>query len=149
MAKKKQYKCGGCGDMGHNKRACPKKAAAKPAEAKAADAPAEEPVAVGSVVEEPDRSAKVSIDGNSDLVEGHRTPNTRPAAPAAPYDCPTCSRVGVLALCELEGGGIALRCEYCMNKTPLKTIIKWGASPSDKPVGQGGKLTANGRLFKS
>jgi len=100
--KKTQYKCGGCGTLGHNKRACPQKTAASdpaPAVLKGsdpADAPAAEPVVVGSPVEEPPPSPKIAIDGNSDLVDGHRTPNTRPVAPAAPYDCPTCSRVGIL-----------------------------------------------------
>lgn len=143
--KKRQYKCGGCGDVGHNKRACTKTQATTP---DAADAPVvEETVVVGTPVEEPPQSPKIAIDGSADLVQGHRTPNTRPVAPAAPYDCPTCARVGILALCELEGGSVALRCEHCMNKSPLKTILKWGAFPSDKPASQG-HLTAGGRLFK-
>lgn len=148
--KKKQYKCGGCGDLGHNKRACPSKGvtvAVKEPVGVPVEVAQVEGTPVGTPVEETIVSPQVAIDGNADLVSGHRSPNTRPVAPAAPFDCPTCLRVGILALCELEDGCKALRCEYCMNKSPLKSILKWGAFPEDKPASQGGKA-ADGRLFR-
>lgn len=156
--KKRQYKCGTCKELGHNARKCPTKAAS----AVAAPAKAEALPVVETVVEaatpapeiptappEPETnvSAQVAIDGNADLVGGHRKANTRPAAPAAPYDCPTCGRVGILVLCKLEDGSNALRCEHCMNKSPLKSIMKWGARPEDLPNGQRGVKPAEGRLF--
>lgn len=140
MAKTKQkrtYKCGACKELGHNARTCPTKAAkAAPAPAPTpAPAPAPAPVPEPKTEESPvpEDPAHHPMDGSVDLVHGFKAPSGRPAVPAAPYECSTCERVGILVLVELEGGASALRCEHCQNKTPIKSILKWGAFPSDKP----------------
>lgn len=127
--KRRTYRCGKCGENGHNARTCPTKAvAAVKVEAKA----------VGLLTETPEPAAKAPegqfpLDGTSDLTVARRTGPSEPAAPAAPYDCPACNQVAVLVLVERPDATPALRCEKCHNSSPITKILKWGASPKDKP----------------
>jgi len=142
-SQKRTYKCGACNELGHNARTCPNKGA-----------PATEPVSVvqeatvevvtetvaevPAEVEEPaptsvHRQTELPMDGSVDLTARRGAPTGRPDVVAAPYDCPACTSVSVLVLVELEGGQKALRCESCRNSSPIKSILKWGASPADKP----------------
>ena len=132
--KKRIYKCGGCGELGHNKRTCPNKEGA----IQRVVAVEEPPIAAEPEVVEEKEEAHVQpqmpLDGSVDLINGFRKPTGRPVAPAAPYECAACGRVGILVLVELVAGGKALRCEHCQNKTPVKTILRWGATPDTKVV---------------
>lgn len=134
---KRTYKCGGCGELGHNKRTCPQKSATPAATATATVEPStvEPPV----LDPEPTPTTQLPLDGSVDMTVGRRGDTGRPEVPAAPYDCPACERIAVLVLVELQDGNKALRCEHCLNSSPVKTILKWGAFPKDKPEGQQGR----------
>jgi hypothetical protein len=150
------YKCGKCGETGHNARRCGLTTPTAPKTAKTtsttstgqAPAPvdAPTPVAVGvtEADEEPAKPAavkaaaqvspQVALSRTQDLTSDHRRPETRPARPAAPFECPSCSRVGILVLLQLEDGRKQLRCEHCYTKARATQILKWGALPEEKPA---------------
>lgn len=156
MAKGKprgSYTCGKCGIKGHNARKCPTKEASKPTTIKVTDGPtlgtpeglsekkAEIIAAITKKAEPADAPAparevgpieQVVLSKSQDLTK--RQKNTRPARPPSPYDCPTCKRVGVLVLVELEDETPQLRCEHCHNQVKCNVILKWGAAPIDKPA---------------
>lgn len=148
---RKSYKCGKCGDKGHNARKCPT------AEAKAATpAPAPAPVPVEEAAPEapkaeekkPEPVNTVAISQNSDVALNYNKEDVRPARPAAPFECPVCLRVGILAILELQGGQKVMRCEHCYTKANPVRIMKWGALPGDKPAdapGHVGRWGVNSR----
>ncbi|MCI0562785.1 MAG: hypothetical protein MN733_30250 [Nitrososphaera sp.] len=131
------YKCGKCGDMGHNARTCPTKVAK--VEPVVAPTPVAESgwVLTGTkVVETPPVPpvAQVPLSTSDDFTHRPIEVSTRPARPPSPYDCPTCKCVGILVLVELIDGTPQLRCEHCHNKVACRVIMKWGAAPLDKPA---------------
>lgn len=136
--KKRTYKCGKCGESGHNARKCPQ------SEVKKADitVTVDEPVAVEpEVTEEPEAekveeapAGQVALNTNQDISLNYDKEAARPARPPAPFECPTCLRVGILALLELNGGSKVLRCEHCYTQANPIKILKWGALPGDKPA---------------
>jgi len=122
---KRTYKCGSCGEKGHNARKCPKTKAAVTATPEVT-APAE--VKAPESVNPP-----VALSSTQDLTSALRRKNDRPARPASPFECPACLRVGILAIIENEQKQKLMRCEYCYTKCTPKLILKWGAMPEDKP----------------
>lgn len=131
MAKKRgSYKCGSCGESGHNARKCPKKDETQPAPK--SDSKAEEnPEPVVEVEEQP---GAVALHTNQDIAINYNKEDARPARPPAPFECPVCLRVGILALLEVSGGKKIMRCEHCYTKANPTKILKWGALPSEKPA---------------
>jgi DNA-directed RNA polymerase subunit RPC12/RpoP len=142
MSKKRRtYKCGKCGNNGHNARTCPTKADVSKAVTTTKPTPAPTPVvaeattpAEAPVEDDPAPTGQFPLDGSSDLTIARRTSTETPKVPAAPYNCPSCHQVAVLVLVELLDGKQALRCEKCRNSTPISKIVKWGAFPKDKPA---------------
>lgn len=132
------YKCGGCGESGHNARTCPNKN--RTAEVTQPD---------GFVEKKPKPSKakrkenEVPVEASVDVLAGNKADTT--TSPGA-FECPNCLKAGVLVLVELQTGNKMLKCEHCFNKTPIKEIVKWGARPTDKPKGQqGGKAFLSSR----
>jgi hypothetical protein len=125
--KKADYKCGHCGETGHNARTCPSKETA-------AAAPPAEPEIV-----EPPRKVEpnvVPVDTSVDLLDTDRTRPSRPTGPGC-FQCPKCNRASILVLVELPSdqmGAKEMRCELCHNKTPISKILLWGAQPTDAPA---------------
>ena len=78
------YKCGKCSKTGHNARKCPQKTA---------KVTAPEPVAKAEVTEE-FTSPPVAISQTQNIMDDAREVPSRPARPPAPFDCPSCGRVG-------------------------------------------------------
>lgn len=153
---KRVYKCGKCGNKGHNARTCKGSTAAPvttvventvtttddtttttETTATADEEPASEP----APKPEPPR---VVMSETKDLTVIDRRPTA--SSNVSPYNCETCGQVGVLVLLELEDGAKALRCEHCMNKVRAKQILTWGAKPGDGPTGAGGGGAS--RLFR-
>jgi len=125
---KRTYKCGSCGDLGHNSRKCPSKA--DPAATVAALAPpAPEAKETAEVTVQP----PIAMSATQDVTSDHRKKDDRPARPAAPFECPSCLRCGILAIIQNEQDQKLVRCEYCYTKCRPKLILKWGALPEDKP----------------
>ena len=136
--KRKTYKCGKCKATGHNARTCPTKGTkSKKAESKKAADVAETVKAEVAAVDTLTETTKPQfpLDGSTDLTKVRRgEPTGKPAVPAAPYTCPSCSQIAVLVLVELPDTKVRLRCEKCHNSTPISKILKWGAMPKDKPA---------------
>ncbi len=122
---KRTYKCGSCGEKGHNARKCPGKAEATTT----AVAPAKTEEKVEAKPPQP----PIAMNSTQDLTSDHRKKVDRPARPAAPFECPSCLRCGILAIIQNEQDQKLVRCEYCYTKCRPKLILKWGALPEDKP----------------
>lgn len=131
MAKKKKasYKCGHCGEMGHNARTCPNK--------DVSEVPKKKPKPVPKKVRTKKAGPNVvPVDRTVDLVDTDRNRPPRPTGPGC-FQCPTCNRASTLVLVQLtaeQGGSKQMRCELCHNKTPIEKILLWGAQPTDAPA---------------
>lgn len=130
------YKCGRCGDNGHNARTCTNKF--QPS----LDQRIDEETAVLNKILQPRPPIKkdttsvgqVPLSTTQDLTYRPVEDVKTLSRPPSPYDCPTCKRVGILVLVELEDSTPQLRCEHCHNQVRCKVILKWGAAPLDKPA---------------
>ena len=123
--KRTTYKCGKCGETGHNARTC--------TGGKSSTSTEQVSDSSSAVIEKP-TPPTVALSTTEDLTAIRRlSKESRPVNVPSPFTCPTCQRVGILVLIETPEGNRQLRCEYCQNKTPVKIIHKWGAVPGDKP----------------
>lgn len=146
---KRVYKCGKCGDKGHNARTCK--------QSKKADVTAVVTETVASTESTPAATTEAvtpstTEDSSSDDEPAKPQPELprvvmsqtqdltaipdkgpSPVSNVSPYKCEVCYQVGILTLLELENGQSVLRCEHCMNKVRAVKHLKWGATPADKP----------------
>lgn len=137
--------CGGCGETGHNTRTCkgaapvPAPEAAPAATVVEAVAPAPEPAKVPT----PPVPIKTKIDMRERPRREAPTADRGTAASAAPYRCPKCNSVAILAIVRVKDYASSQRlgkevfrgdqrCEQCLNKPdPTSLILKWGVKPGE------------------
>jgi len=124
--KKTTYKCGHCGEKGHNARTCPTKTTTTTTKT------ATKTTTTTATTTIP---APLKIEPSVDIVSKSRKGST-PSTPGC-FECKRCQNIGVLVLIGITVNGKSvseLRCEKCHNNSPVDVILKWGASPDDKPT---------------